>query len=173
MGGLFIARRPEARFWLSPPPHPGYTCPMWYYEQNGNRIGPVDEATMRGLIANRTISIDTLVWTNGMANWTPLQQTQLAAGLPVPPPIAGTARLALPAVPSHHPDAKDRVAYVLLAVFLGHRHPQFLRGLQYTVACIQLLVAILTCGIGWFFDVDLGIIEACTVTQDANGVRFK
>ena len=24
---------------------------MWYYEQNGNRIGPVDEATMRSLIA--------------------------------------------------------------------------------------------------------------------------
>ena len=62
---------------------------MWYYEQNGNRIGPVDEVTMRGLIANRTISIDTLVWTNGMANWTPLQQTQLAAGLPVPAVMQG------------------------------------------------------------------------------------
>ncbi|MEN9653415.1 MAG: domain 2, partial [Verrucomicrobiota bacterium] len=32
---------------------------MWYYEQNGNRIGPVDEDTMRQLIAARTISIDT------------------------------------------------------------------------------------------------------------------
>lgn len=59
---------------------------MWYYEQNGNRIGPVDEATMLSLISNRVISIDTLVWTTGMANWVPLQQTQLAAGLPVPPP---------------------------------------------------------------------------------------
>ena len=67
---------------------------MWYYEQNGNRIGPVDEATMRSLIANRTVSIDTLVWTTGMANWTPLQQTQLAAGLPVPPPAPATAAAA-------------------------------------------------------------------------------
>ncbi|MEY3547704.1 MAG: hypothetical protein RLZZ552_71, partial [Verrucomicrobiota bacterium] len=70
---------------------------MWYYEQNGNRIGPVDEATMRQLIANRVISIDTLVWTNGMANWTPLQQTQLAAGLPVPPPTPNAA----PAAPQY------------------------------------------------------------------------
>ncbi|GBL24871.1 hypothetical protein EMGBS6_16560 [Opitutia bacterium] len=78
---------------------------MWYYEQNGNRIGPVDEATMRSLIANRTISIDTLVWTNGMANWTPLQQTQLAAGLPVPPPMSQTATISLQyhSVPSQAP----------------------------------------------------------------------
>ena len=87
---------------------------MWYYEQSGNRIGPVDEATMLSLIANRTISIDTLVWTNGMANWTPLQQTQLAAGLPVPPPTpySAPANPQYHSTPSqHHPDAKDRVAY--------------------------------------------------------------
>ncbi len=77
---------------------------MWYYEQNGNRVGPVDDATMRGLIANRTITIDTLVWTNGMANWTPLQQTQLTAGLPVPPPSLYAAPQA------NHGTAKDRVA---------------------------------------------------------------
>lgn len=146
---------------------------MWYYEQNGNRIGPVDEATMRGLIANRTISIDTLVWTNGMANWTPLQQTQLAAGLPVPPPMPGNPPASpYHTVPSHHPDAKDRVAYVLLAVLIGFGVHNFYAG--YTNrALIQLLVSILTCGIGWIFMWIWGIVEACTVTQDANGVRFK
>ena len=148
---------------------------MWYYEQNGNRIGPVDEATMRGLIANRTISIDTLVWTNGMANWTPLQQTQLAAGLPVPPPMSQTASISLQyhSIPSqHHPDAKDRVAYVLLAVLLGIGSHNFYAGYT-TKGIIQLLVSILSCGILWFFMWIWAIIEACTVTQDANGVRFK
>ncbi len=146
---------------------------MWYYEQNGNRIGPVDEATMRGLIANRTISIDTLVWTNGMANWTPLQQTQLAAGLPVPPPMPGNPPAApYQAAPSHHPDAKDRVAYVLLAVLLGIGIHNFYAGYT-TKGIIQLLVSILSCGILWFFMWIWAIIEACTVTQDANGVRFK
>jgi TM2 domain-containing membrane protein YozV len=146
---------------------------MWYYEQNGNRIGPVDEPTMRGLIANRTISIDTLVWTNGMANWTPLQQTQLAAGLPVPPPMPGNPPASpYHAVPTHHPEAKDRVAYVLLAVLIGFGVHNFYAG--YTNrALIQLLVSILTCGIGWIFMWIWGIVEACTVTQDANGVRFK
>ena len=148
---------------------------MWYYEQNGNRMGPVDEATMRSLIANRTISIDTLVWTNGMANWTPLQQTQLAAGLPVPPPMSQTATISLQyhSVPSqHHPDAKDRVAYVLLAVLLGCGIHNFFAGYN-TKGIIQLLVSVLSCGILWFFMWIWAIIEACTVTQDANGVRFK
>jgi TM2 domain-containing membrane protein YozV len=147
---------------------------MWYYEQNGNRIGPVDEATMRSLIADRTISIDTLVWTNGMANWTPLQQTQLAAGLPVPPPMPGIP----PASPNQaspqavNPQAKDRVVYVLLAVFLGMGIHNFYAGYN-NRALIQLLVTLLTCFIGgipmWIW----GIVEACTVEQDANGVRFK
>ncbi len=160
---------------------------MWYYEQSGNRIGPVDEATMLSLIANRTISIDTLVWTNGMANWTPLQQTQLAAGLPVPPPTPYSA----PAAPQyhstpsqHHPAAKDRVAYVLLAIFLGELgiHNFYAgytnRAVIQLVACIVgiPIIAIMTCGIGLVLYAALwiwNIIEACTVTQDANGVRFK
>lgn len=140
---------------------------MWYYEQNGNRIGPVDEATMRGLIAARTISIDTLVWANGMANWVPLQQTQLAAGLPVPPP---TPYSSAPA--QQNPEAKDRVAYVLLAVLLGIGIHNFYAGYT-TRGIIQLLVSILSCGILWFFMWIWAIVEACTVTQDANGVRFK
>ena len=140
---------------------------MWYSEQNGNRVGPVDDATMRGLIANRTITIDTLVWTNGMANWTPLQQTQLAAGLPVPPP----SLYATPQV--NHGTAKDRVAYVLLAVFFGHLGiHNFFAGYN-SRAVTQLLICLLTCGIGGIGTWVWAIIEACTVEQDANGVRFK
>ena len=142
---------------------------MWYYEQNGNRIGPVDEATMRCLIANRTISIDTLVWTNGMANWTPLQQTQLAAGLPVPPPSFNPAPLGV------IPKATDRSLYVILAVIpltgsLGIHN--FVAG--YTgKGLAQLLINVLTCGLGGIISWIWAIIEACTVTEDANGVRFK
>jgi len=151
---------------------------MWYYEQNGNRIGPVDEVTMRQLIADRTISIDTLVWTNGMANWTPLQQTQLAAGLPVPPPSPYSAPQAV------NQNAKDRVIYVLLAIFLGELgiHNFFAgytnRAVWQLVACIVIIpiAAIITCGLGLllYFPLKIwAIVEACTVTQDANGVRFK
>jgi len=140
---------------------------MWYYEQNGNRIGPVDEATMRGLIANRVISIDTLVWTNGMANWTPLQQTQLAAGLPVPPPTLN------PAPQAFNANAKDRVAYVLLAVFLGNLGIHNFYAGYTSRAITQLLICLLTCGIGGIATWIWAIIEAITVEQDAAGVRFK
>jgi TM2 domain-containing membrane protein YozV len=135
---------------------------MWYYELNSDRIGPVGEATMRGLIANRTITIDSLVWTDGMANWTPLQQTQLAAGLH----HQGTNV-------NQQQEAKDRVAFVLLAIFLGGIgiHNFFAGYTSRGVA--QLLICLLTCGIGGIVTSIWAIIEACTVTQDANGVRFK
>ena len=140
---------------------------MWYYEQNGNRIGPVDEATMRGLIANRTISIDTLVWTNGMANWTPLQQTQLAAGLPVPPPSFHSAPQ------PQNPNAKDRIVYVLLAIFIGNLGIHNFYAGYTSRAVTQLLICLLTCGIGGIATWIWAVIEAVTVEQDANGVRFK
>lgn len=140
---------------------------MWYYEQNGNRIGPVDEATMRSLIANRSISIDTLVWTNGMANWTPLQQTQLAAGLPAPPPSLHSSASA------NNINAKERVAYVLLAVFLGNLGIHNFYAGYTSRAVTQLLICLLTCGIGGIATWIWAIIEAVTVEQDAKGVRFK
>jgi TM2 domain-containing membrane protein YozV len=141
---------------------------MWYYQQGSNRMGPIDEATIRGLLTSGQISIDTLVWTTGMSSWVPLQQSSLGAGLPTPPN----------AVPSYampvqgNPDAKDRVAYVLLAVLLGFGIHNFFAGYN-NRAIIQLLVSLLTCGLGWFPMWIWGIVEACTVTKDANGVNFK
>jgi TM2 domain-containing membrane protein YozV len=142
---------------------------MWYYQQGTNRMGPVDEATIRGLLASGALSIDTLVWTNGMSNWVPLQQTPLAAGLPVPPP--SPVQLAVP--PSLNPEAKDRIAYVLLAVFLGGLgiHNFFAGYTSRAVA--QLLITILTCGLGAIVTSIWAIVEACTVTKDAKGVSFK
>lgn len=58
---------------------------MWYYTQNNQQVGPVDEATMKSLISNGTINAATLVWTAGMATWLPLSQTTLGGGVPVPP----------------------------------------------------------------------------------------
>jgi TM2 domain-containing membrane protein YozV len=72
-----------------------------------------------------------------------------------------------------NPNAKDRVAYVLLAVFLGHLGiHNFFAG--YTSrAVIQLVITIVTCGFGALVTWIWAIIEAITVTKDANGVDFK
>lgn len=141
---------------------------MWYFQQGTERKGPVDEATIRSLISGGVISIDTLVWTEGMPSWVALQQTSLAAGLPVPPPSPAAFQPAEATVAN----AKDRVAYVLLAVLLGCGIHNLYAGYT-TKGIIQLLVSILSCGILWLFMWIWAIIEACTVTKDANGVTFK
>ncbi len=41
----------------------------WYYAQNNTQQGPVDDATLRGLIAQGVVTAYTLVWHEGMANW--------------------------------------------------------------------------------------------------------
>lgn len=142
---------------------------MWYYQQGSNRMGPIDEATIRGLLTSGQISIDTLVWTTGMSSWVPLQQSSLGAGLPTP-------TSAVPPYPmpvQGNQNAKDRVAYILLAVFIGHLGiHNFFAG--YTSrGVIQLVITIVTCGLGGIATWIWAIIEAITVTKDANGVDFK
>jgi len=142
---------------------------MWYYQQGSNQMGPIDEATIRGLLTSGQISIDTLVWTTGMSSWVPLQQSSLGAGLPTPP----SAVPSYPMPTQGNPNAKDRVAYILLAVFIGHLGiHNFFAG--YTSrGVIQLVITIVTCGIGGIATWIWAIIEAITVTKDANGVDFK
>lgn len=41
----------------------------WYYEENGDRKGPVDSKTLRQLADNGTIKSTTSVWREGMKDW--------------------------------------------------------------------------------------------------------
>jgi hypothetical protein len=41
----------------------------WFFASQGQQQGPYPEAQLRGLIANGTVTSQTLVWTEGMANW--------------------------------------------------------------------------------------------------------
>jgi len=78
---------------MTPPPPPGA---HWHVAVNGQTQGPFTAAQLaEGLAAGR-ITNATLVWTSGMAGWTPAGQVpQLAAHLagaasPPPPPSAAT-----------------------------------------------------------------------------------
>ena len=140
---------------------------MWYYQQGNNRMGPVDEATIRNLLSTGAISIDTLVWTSGMANWVPLQQTSLASGLPTPP----SPTLNVTAGPGVIGN-KSKVGFILLGVFLGcFGVHNFYAGYN-KKGLIQLLVTVLTCTIlslpMWIWS----IVEICTVEEDATGKKF-
>lgn len=59
---------------------------MWYYVQNQQRQGPVDQAAVAGLIQSGAITRQTLVWKEGMANWIAAEQTELYEQLRVAPP---------------------------------------------------------------------------------------
>lgn len=42
----------------------------WYYSENNERRGPLEDADFQGLVSAGTIRPDTLVWREGMAEWT-------------------------------------------------------------------------------------------------------
>jgi hypothetical protein len=42
----------------------------WYYAQHDQRMGPVNEADLERLVKEGTITPDSLVWHEGMAQWT-------------------------------------------------------------------------------------------------------
>ncbi|MEN0653576.1 MULTISPECIES: DUF4328 domain-containing protein [Hyphobacterium] len=65
---------------------------MWHYVHDGMTVGPVDNARISALIADGTITRETLVWRSGMTGWTKAGETQLSeqfsaaeAGERVPP----------------------------------------------------------------------------------------
>ena len=70
-----------------PPPLPQQT--QYFYAVNGQQSGPVTFESLSNLFTSKTIDTNTLVWKQGMANWTPLNTvSELQALLgSVPPPL--------------------------------------------------------------------------------------
>jgi uncharacterized membrane protein len=54
----------------------------WYYAENNEQRGPVLESELKGLLAGKLPS-ETLVWKEGMSNWTPAHQVPALTGAPV------------------------------------------------------------------------------------------
>jgi len=60
----------------------------WFYASQGQQQGPYPEAQLRDLIARGTITPDTLVWSEGMANWQRAGEISgLVSGGAAPPAI--------------------------------------------------------------------------------------
>jgi hypothetical protein len=69
----------------------------WYYESGGQQQGPVAETELDRLLAEGTITLDTLVWREGMAGWTPLRAARPSEPASVAPAGPG---FETPAAPS-------------------------------------------------------------------------
>lgn len=66
----------------------------WFYVNNGQQAGPVDDAQLAELVAAGKIQPDTLIWREGMGNWQPYRtqfpQPATAPGVPgVIGPLSG------------------------------------------------------------------------------------
>ncbi len=73
---------------IAPPPIP--QAVQYYYAANGQQQGPVPFENLRSLFASRTINKETLVWKQGMPNWTALQEIEELKsflGGNTPPPL--------------------------------------------------------------------------------------
>lgn len=73
----------------------------WYYVRDGQRVGPRMREDLETLFGTGQLLPDTLVWSAGMANWTPAHQTTEFGSLP----SQGDAASPVPdeAVASAHP----------------------------------------------------------------------
>jgi len=75
----------------SPPPMP--VAITYFYAVNGQQLGPVSFEKLKELFASRTINRDSLIWKQGMANWTALKEIEelksfLGGNIPPPLPTA-------------------------------------------------------------------------------------
>jgi len=71
-----------------PPPMP--TQVMYHYAVNGQQAGPVTFDKLKELFAGRTVNRDSLVWKQGMTNWTALkdvEELKVFLGGSMPPPL--------------------------------------------------------------------------------------
>ena len=58
----------------------------WYYAENNERRGPIEDADFQSLVSAGTIVPETLVWREGFTEWLPYSQASSAVS--VPPPTA-------------------------------------------------------------------------------------
>lgn len=67
-----------------PPPLPG---DRWWLGVDGERVGPLDRAGLTAAAQAGTLTPQTLVWREGMAQWTPAGEVpEVASALPAAPP---------------------------------------------------------------------------------------
>jgi uncharacterized membrane protein len=82
----------------------------WYYAVNNEQKGPVNESELKAQFAARKLSPDnTLVWKDGMENWTPAVQVAAFSFREPPPPatVSGTTLSPAPVAVARAPGANN------------------------------------------------------------------
>jgi len=86
--GMFQQPQPQGQPKGGQPPVPG--AKQYFVVVNGQQAGPFNAFTLQQMVQQKTLTPDTLVWTQGMAQWIKASEVQEMAGLfqqgPPPPP---------------------------------------------------------------------------------------
>ena len=151
----------------------------YFYLSNGQRYGPVSEGELRALVSQGRVAVTDLVWREGMPAWVPAHEALGIAMPPPPPAYAAPAQtvLASPPPPAAAAPAgqKDRIAFILLGVFLGTLGiHNFFAG--YTARGVAQILVTLLVGwliVPWIAVAIWNLVEVITVTKDAHGVPFR
>ncbi|HYG35210.1 MAG TPA: RDD family protein, partial [Clostridia bacterium] len=69
---------------------------MWYYVENGQQAGPVEDSQLQELVRLGRVQSDTLVWREGMTNWQPCREA-MPASFGAVPVAAGAVSVGAPA----------------------------------------------------------------------------
>jgi len=74
----------------------------WYYESGGQQQGPVNDTELDRLLAEGKITLDSLIWKEGMSGWTPLRVARPSSGTAasMPPPTSMSLEPGVPAAAS-------------------------------------------------------------------------
>jgi RsiW-degrading membrane proteinase PrsW (M82 family) len=77
---------------------------LWYYEERGERRGPVDREALDKLIRSGAVLPATRVWSSSLSEWTP---ASFVSGLvPEPPPLPRRSRATVPGIPRKPPASR-------------------------------------------------------------------
>lgn len=63
----------------------------WYYVQDSDRVGPVDDGEFERLIAAGRVQPETLVWNETLPGWTPLRDARPGTAVAAAPPAPSAA----------------------------------------------------------------------------------
>lgn len=70
---------------------PNTLTTLWYHAASGQQVGPVEQVNMEQCIASNIVRPETMVWRDGMPDWTMAKLTELSPLLPTqPPPMSGS-----------------------------------------------------------------------------------
>lgn len=100
----------------------------WYYENKGERGGPVSADELKAMLASGTIGLASLVWTAAFGReWKRVADTELAPPAPVlPPPLPHDEPPALPSQASEAAWSEAFLTSDLTKVLIGRKHDHYL-----------------------------------------------